>query len=135
MEHAGKKYLRKIYSPIDGSSIYVDVYAVLEAFRVTCPARGHAIKKLLCAGLRGKGSELQDLDEAINSCGPRILEMQRVREAVVAAPKTERCNSCNYERGIISTGKRCECGGRYEPVYEGQHPGGEEVEGEGGRVK
>jgi hypothetical protein len=42
----------------------VDVYSVLVTFNVTCPARQHAVKKLLCAGLRGKGDELQDLREA-----------------------------------------------------------------------
>lgn len=80
--HAGKKYLRKIHSPVDGLAIFVDVYAVLEAFNVTCPARAHSIKKLLCAGIRGKGSEMQDLEEAINSCGPRILELQDIRDGV-----------------------------------------------------
>jgi hypothetical protein len=79
-EHAGKKYLRDIVSPVDGSVIKVDVYAVLEAFGVACPARQHAIKKLLCAGLRGKGSQMQDLEEAINASGPRIIQMQQARE-------------------------------------------------------
>lgn len=79
--HAGSKYIRRIFSAVDkGSSVEIDVYAVLEAFQVTCPARQHAIKKLLCAGIRGKGSQMQDLDEAINSCGPRILELQAIRE-------------------------------------------------------
>lgn len=59
------KYNRIIH-PIDdtGEPIAVDVYAILVAFDVTCPARQHAIKKLLCAGLRGKGSAHQDLAEA-----------------------------------------------------------------------
>jgi hypothetical protein len=59
-QHSGSKYLRDIQL-IDGK---VDVYAMLVAFDVRCPARQHAIKKLLCAGLRGKGDELQDLHEA-----------------------------------------------------------------------
>lgn len=87
MDHVGKKYLRTIYSPIDGSSIKVDVYAVLEAFGVTCSARQHAIKKLLCAGLRGKGSELSDLDDAINASGPRMLQMQVIRDKEKANAK------------------------------------------------
>lgn len=58
---SGSKYLRDIPANIDGK---VDVYAVLDAFGVTCPARQHAIKKLLCSGLRGKASEQQDLKEA-----------------------------------------------------------------------
>lgn len=60
-KHSGSKYLRYIQTDAEGR---VDVYAVLEAFNVTCPARQHAIKKLLCSGLRGKGSTEQDLSEA-----------------------------------------------------------------------
>jgi ABC-type glycerol-3-phosphate transport system substrate-binding protein len=59
---SGSKYLRKIYYLLhDGCA---DVYAVLVAFNVTCPARAHAIKKLLMSGLRGKGDVKQDLTEA-----------------------------------------------------------------------
>jgi hypothetical protein len=61
--HSGSKYLRDVQL-IDGK---IDVYAVLVAFGVSCPARQHAIKKLLCAGLRGKGDELQDLRESIDA--------------------------------------------------------------------
>jgi len=59
--HSGNKYLRQPIGLIDGK---MDVYAVLLTFGVTCPARQHAIKKLLCAGLRGKGDAVQDLSEA-----------------------------------------------------------------------
>lgn len=58
---SGSKYLRRILTTPDGK---VDVYAVLLAFEVTCPARQHALKKILCAGQRDKGSEMQDLKEA-----------------------------------------------------------------------
>ena len=58
---SGKKYLREIRTNEAGE---VDVYAVLLAFEVTCPARQHAIKKLLCAGLRGKNDVTNDLKEA-----------------------------------------------------------------------
>ena len=58
---SGSKYLRNIILTPENK---VDVYAVLDAFAVVCPARQHAIKKLLCAGLRDKGSVLQDLEEA-----------------------------------------------------------------------
>lgn len=66
--HSGSKYIREIWScthPVQSAE--VDVYAVLAAFGVVSPARQHAIKKLLCAGLRGKGSELQDIGEAIDA--------------------------------------------------------------------
>lgn len=78
-EHEGKKYLLKIRSAVDSYDILIDVYAVIEAFKVTCPARQHAIKKLLCAGTRGKDTEIGDLvgcAAAIN----RAIELQIQRE-------------------------------------------------------
>ena len=66
------KYLRKAY-PVDGQVhtdangnkyILIDVYTVLQAFDVASHALGHAIKKLLCAGIRGKGDKMQDLNES-----------------------------------------------------------------------
>lgn len=71
---SGSKYLRNIQT-IGGK---VDVYAVLEAFAVTCPARQHAIKKLLCAGLRGKGDSVQDLKEAADAVA-RAVQMEEAR--------------------------------------------------------
>jgi len=67
MNESGKKYVKEIYSVDQCDSVPVDVYSVLVAFGVTCPARAHAIKKLLCAGLRGKGDESQDLGEAYDA--------------------------------------------------------------------
>lgn len=73
----GNKYHRTIHGVI-GGSIVVDVYNVIDAFGVTCPACQHAIKKLLCAGLRNKGSRLQDLSEAAESASRAVtLEKQR----------------------------------------------------------
>ncbi len=62
---SGAKYLRTIRD-ISGTDLpgQVDVYSVLEAFKVTSPPLQHAIKKLLCAGLRNKGSREQDVREA-----------------------------------------------------------------------
>ena len=73
------KYLRTIHSADpDIPCGVVDVYSVLDAFAVTCPARQHATKKLLCAGLRGKGDALQDLREALVAVERAIaLEVQR----------------------------------------------------------
>lgn len=45
----------------------VDVYDILRAFNVTCPATQHAIKKLLMPGQRGGKSVTQDLREALAS--------------------------------------------------------------------
>lgn len=76
--HSGNKYIRTIRSCVDDQFAQVDVYAVLEAFGVTCPAVQHALKKLLCAGIRGKGDHIQDLTEARDSV-TRAIEMQRKR--------------------------------------------------------
>jgi hypothetical protein len=73
--HSGSKYLHDVQ--LVGGKI--DVYAVLVAFDVRCPARQHAIKKLLCAGLRGKGDELQDLQEAIDAVR-RAIEIKESGE-------------------------------------------------------
>lgn len=87
-QHEGRKYLRLIHSVTGihledkaGACVSVDVYAVLVAFGVTCPARAHAIKKLLSAGQRGKGSELDDLVGA-EAAVCRAIELQRQREAL-----------------------------------------------------
>lgn len=85
--HEGSKYLRVIHDaapnlPADEGAIHVDVYAVLVAFGVTCPARQHCLKKLLCAGTRGKGDELADLigaEAALN----RAIELQELANRTV----------------------------------------------------
>lgn len=79
--HEGRKYLRQIYpaSDIMQDPIDIDVYCVLEAFDVTCPARAHAIKKLLCCGTRGKGNELADL-EGVLAAVNRAIELQELRD-------------------------------------------------------
>lgn len=73
---SGSKYLRDIILTPDGK---VDVYAVLIAFLVTCPARAHAIKKLLCSGIRGKGDVIQDLTEARDAI-TRAIELETKRK-------------------------------------------------------
>jgi hypothetical protein len=67
-EHEGKKYLKTI-----------DVYCVLVAFGVTCPARQHAIKKLLSAGTRGKGDEMSDLVGALAAVN-RAIDLQKNKD-------------------------------------------------------
>jgi hypothetical protein len=77
---SGSKYLRKMTALVDGRA---DVYAVLDAFKVSCPARQHAIKKLLCTGLRGKGDSMQDLKEARDAVDRSIqMEAARIAEGV-----------------------------------------------------
>ena len=69
---SGSKYLRRIKGCV--GDCLIDIYGVLKTFEVTCPARQHAIKKLLCAGLRNKASELQDLEEAADAI-KRAIEL------------------------------------------------------------
>lgn len=76
-EQPANKYHRKIKTA-SGESATVDIYDVLIAYDVTCPARAHAIKKLLCAGIRGKGDAVQDLTESI-ACIQRAVELEKVR--------------------------------------------------------
>jgi hypothetical protein len=67
------KYHRNI--PIDeAETLAVDVYDILTAFDVRCPAIQHAIKKLLMPGQRGHKSRGEDLREAIQSI-ERAIEL------------------------------------------------------------
>ncbi len=76
MSEPTNKYLRKIYSATTvGASIEADVYEVLAAFGVVCPARQHAIKKLLLAGYRSTKSQSDDLREAAQAI-ERARQMQ-----------------------------------------------------------
>lgn len=60
------KYNREIIG-IDGTVTTVDVYRVLDAFGVSDPATQHALKKMLCTGLRGHKDYLTDLNDSIDS--------------------------------------------------------------------
>lgn len=60
------KYEREVVG-LDGEKAIIDVYRTLSAFNVTDPACQHAIKKLLCMGLRGHKDVITDLDDAIDS--------------------------------------------------------------------
>ena len=81
------KYTRQITQTLadedQGFTIDVDVYDVLRAFSVTDPAIQHAIKKLLCTGVRGHKDSKQDLEEAIQSI-ERALDVVKVEEKLAA---------------------------------------------------
>lgn len=74
-KHSGSKYIRSIPSclpadvaePDEPRFVHGDVYSVLEAFQVHNPGIQHAVKKLLCAGIRGKATTVQDIQEAIDA--------------------------------------------------------------------
>lgn len=55
------------YSKEIKKNVYVDVYDVLKAFDVRCPALQHLIKKALAAGQRGHKDLMTDLDDIIAS--------------------------------------------------------------------
>jgi hypothetical protein len=65
------KYQREVKN-----GVYIDVYDVLKAFGVTCPAMAHAIKKMLCSGQRGYKDIEQDKREAIASI-ERSIELDK----------------------------------------------------------
>lgn len=71
------KYHRTI-TGVDGRECIVDVYSVLEAFGVTCPAIQHAAKKLLCPGRRAKGSTMDDLGGAALAI-ERAIQIEQAR--------------------------------------------------------
>jgi hypothetical protein len=55
----------------------IDVYRVLHLFNVTDPCIQHAVKKLLVAGGRGAGKDInKDIQEAIDSLN-RFQEMRQ----------------------------------------------------------
>lgn len=67
------KYQRQV------PSTTIDVYDVLNAYRVTCPATQHAIKKLLQPGERGHKDKLTDLRDAMASI-ERAIQMEDVEQ-------------------------------------------------------
>lgn len=78
--HEGRKYLRQIFSAEDPTqSVWVDIYEVIVAWAVNCPGRQQALNKLLAAGQRGKGSQLDDLVGARAALN-RAIDLQRREE-------------------------------------------------------
>lgn len=73
--NSGNKYHRNIKS-LGGVMTIIDVYCVLRAFEIKEPGLQHAIKKLLYAGIRGRGSILQDLKEAIDAIQAEIKDIE-----------------------------------------------------------
>jgi len=67
------KYEREI-SDRYGNVCHVDIYDVLKAYDVTCSATQHAVKKLLCTGIRGYKDGATDLVEAKDSI-TRAIEL------------------------------------------------------------
>lgn len=54
----------------------IDIYDILELYKVYNPATAHAIKKLLMPGQRGNKGVIQDLEEAKQSI-TRAIELEK----------------------------------------------------------
>lgn len=77
VEKDGDKYHRTIYG-LCGTPVKVDVYRVSDAFPTGSSSIDHAVKKMLCAGLRGHKDKLTDIDNAIESLqAARLLLIQK----------------------------------------------------------
>lgn len=78
---SGNKYHRRIFGlkahGHQDVSVMIDVYSVEAAFDVRIPGARHALKKILCGGLRGKGSQLQDFREARDALDRAIEDAER----------------------------------------------------------
>ena len=73
------------FKPTNGVT-HIDVYWVLDAFNVADPTLQHAVKKLLCAGIRGGGKDFEkDVQEAIDTL-QRGQEMRAARPLVSNDP-------------------------------------------------
>lgn len=75
----GNKYHREIIG-LCGTKTTIDVYRVLDAFKTGCAATDHAIKKMLCAGLRGHKDSVTDYENAIESLEQALLLIKQKAE-------------------------------------------------------
>jgi hypothetical protein len=107
-----KKYDRKIWDKYEDRHAVVDVYRVLDAFNVTCPATAHAVKKLLCAGIRGHKDMEQDLAEAAQSIEEARAMAKQRRRAGETQAKTQ-TKACLFNAGDQV---RCLNGGSFADV-------------------
>jgi hypothetical protein len=83
--NSGNKYHRTIVNIHGVPLADVDVYSVLMAFDVKNPGCQHGIKKLLCAGIRGKGSALNDITESI----PAVERAIRIEKGIELTPEEQ----------------------------------------------
>lgn len=60
------------YRRVPKGVTHLDVYRVVDLFEVRRSAVAHAVKKLLCTGVRGGKDELADLREARDSLSRQI---------------------------------------------------------------
>lgn len=101
--HTGNKYHRIIRAlrPDENGvfqEIVVDIYRVETAFNVTDPGCQHALKKIACRGIRGKGNALQDTMEAIDA----LIESARMLQAEDPSQKNLRLEILDRAQAMFS---------------------------------
>ena len=74
------KYDKTIYGKYGTGTCTVDVYDVLNAWKVTDPCLQHALKKMMMTGNRGHKDERQDLVDIVHSA-KRALETHDQKNA------------------------------------------------------
>ncbi len=75
----------------------IDFYCIAEAFDIRCAATQHAVKKLIAAGLRGKGDKIQDLKEARDAITEAIF-MEEWRQSQQKPEKPTKCSTCYHHK-------------------------------------
>ena len=94
------KYNREIIG-LDGVKTTIDIYRILVAFDIKDPEIQHAVKKILCAGLRGKGSIEQDVSEA-------ILSIQKYQERLEHEAKYVYSSGYTFDSDIGEISRKLE---------------------------
>lgn len=72
------KYNREVIG-FDGTKTTIDVYRVLDAFKVADPALQHLIKKALCVGIRGHKDSITDYTDILKSA-EKALELHKQKQ-------------------------------------------------------
>ncbi len=71
---------------------YADIYDIINAHNITCPALAHAIKKMLNPGDRGFKDSIQDKKEAIASIQRSIDLEIKLKAKLKKTPKFRLAN-------------------------------------------
>lgn len=89
----------------------IDVYRVLTLFNVTDPCIQHAVKKLLVAGGRGAGKDIErDIKEAIDS----LLRWTQMRgEDATVVNHAQACPA-----NVVGSSGVCNCGASGDTGFE-----------------
>jgi hypothetical protein len=107
----------------------VDVYDVLQAWNVTCPALQHLLKKALQAGNRGNKTLREDLQDIVDSAiraqelnddldreYDEAIENETDPQELFYQGTDKLCNGSNQQRKNCANGRGCAC---YESTQYG----------------